>query len=85
MLTFLEFGGVQQRGGNTAPLAKDVTLSASEPPAHIGTVLQASYRYVDTDGDSESGTLKVWLRNGEPIAGADQDNYTATLADSGKK
>ena len=72
-------------GRNTAPLAKDVTLSASEPPAHIGTVLNASYRYVDTDGDSESGTLKVWLRNGKPIAGADQDNYTATLADSGKK
>ncbi len=72
-------------GRNTAPLAKDVTLSASDPHAHIGTTLQGGYRYLDTDADSESGTLKVWLRNGESITGADQDSYTATLADVGTK
>lgn len=72
-------------GSNTVPLAKDVTLSASDHPAHVGTTLQGGYRYLDTDDDGESGTLMAWLRDGELIDGANQDNYTATLEDSGKE
>ena len=75
----------QEASKNTAPVAQQVTLSTSTLPAYIGTVLQGSYHYADSDGDGESGTVKVWLRDGEPIKGANQDNYTATVQDSGKK
>ncbi|MBI3775479.1 MAG: hypothetical protein HY273_07995 [Gammaproteobacteria bacterium] len=70
---------------NTVPMVRDVALSASEYPAHINATLTSSYRYVDTDGDSEGETVKIWLRDGQPIDGANNDNYTATAKDVGKK
>lgn len=69
---------------NDAPEAQ-VTLASADQPARVGVVLQGSYQYSDSDGDRESGTLKAWLRDGQLIEGADQDSYTATAQDSGKK
>lgn len=74
----------QEASDNTAPQAQQVTLSTASRPAHVGAVLQGSYQYADPDGDGEGGTLKAWLRDGQPIEGANQDNYTATAQDSGK-
>lgn len=77
-------GAAQEASDNTAPVAKEVTLSAASSPAYIGTVLSGNFRYADGDGDVESGTQKAWLRDGEPIEGADQDTYTATAQDLDK-
>lgn len=65
-------------------MAQQVTLSTSNLLAYVGTVLQGSYHYVDADGDGEGGTDTVWLRDGQPIQGANQDIYTVTALDSGK-
>ena len=74
----------REASSNTAPVAQQVTLSTANLPAYINTVLNGSFRYADGDGDVESGTLKAWLRDGQPIEGADQDSYTATAQDLDK-
>ena len=68
-------GAAQQASKNTAPLAQQVAVSSSDLPAHVGTVLQGIYHYADADGDGESGTVKIWLRDGLPIEGSNKDNY----------
>ena len=78
-------GAAQEASNNTAPVAQQVAVSTSSLPAHVGSVLQGNYRFADADGDGESGTVKVWLRDGQPVEGANSDNYTVTAKDSGKK
>ena len=86
-LVLVALGGcsdaARDASSNAAPVAKEVSLSATNSPAYINTTLKGSYRYAD-DGDIESGTLKVWLRDGQPIEDADQDTYTATAQDLDK-
>jgi hypothetical protein len=77
-------GAAEEASKNLAPLAQQVTLSMAGQP-HVGAKLQGSYHYADPDGDGESGTVKVWLRDGQPIEGANLDNYEVTAKDSGKK
>lgn len=69
---------------NTAPVVQQVAIITAESFTYVGAVLHGSYLYADSDGDSESGTVKIWLRDGKPILGAQQDNYTVTILDSGQ-
>ncbi|MBI3774575.1 MAG: hypothetical protein HY273_03320 [Gammaproteobacteria bacterium] len=89
LLTVIALGGcssaAQDASSNTVPLAKEVTLTSIEGLLHVGVTLQGYYHYIDTDGDSESGTQLVWLRDGQPIKGANQINYAVVAEDSGKK
>lgn len=89
LLTVIALGGcssaAQDASSNTVPLAKEVTLTSIEGLLHVGVTLQGNYHYIDTDGDSESGTQLVWLRDGQPIKGANQTNYAVVAEDSGKK
>jgi hypothetical protein len=64
-----EFGPLQQSStitiGNTAPGASNLSISPSSPRTH--NILTAQYTWTDADeaaGDSESGTLIIWYKNG---------------------
>jgi len=48
--------------GNSPPLANNVKITPSSPKE--SEKLICSYDYVDTDGDTESGTTLRWYRNG---------------------
>ncbi len=74
----------QEASNNDVPVAQQVTLATANRPALVGAVLQGHYQYTDSENDREKDTLKAWLRDGQPIDGADQDHYTATAQDSGK-
>ncbi|MFX1533203.1 MAG: LamG-like jellyroll fold domain-containing protein [Promethearchaeota archaeon] len=49
-------------GGNTAPIAGNLTLSPD--PVHSNESLLLSYDYSDEDGDGETGTEIRWYKNG---------------------
>ncbi|MHA2202688.1 MAG: DUF2341 domain-containing protein, partial [Candidatus Hodarchaeales archaeon] len=47
---------------NTAPIVSDLDLAPSNPKTHDD--LLASYNFVDSDGDLESGSIIRWFENG---------------------
>jgi hypothetical protein len=73
---------------NTAPVASNVTVTATPiPPAvlvALGQTLTGSYTYSDAEFDPESGSTFRWLRNGSPIAGETSQTYLITIADEGQ-
>jgi len=75
-------------GGNTAPVASNVTFSGT---LEVGSTLTGSYNYSDADSDLESGSLYTWYRSDDaagtgktPIPVADAATYTLVSADEGR-
>ncbi|MEP1151296.1 MAG: BspA family leucine-rich repeat surface protein [Balneola sp.] len=75
-------------GGNTAPVASNVSFSGT---LEVGTTLTGSYDYSDGESDAESSSLYTWYRSNDgagtgktPIGGADSNTYTLVEADEGK-
>jgi len=54
---------------NSRPLVTEVELYPTEPTSTA--TLEVTYEYFDADGDTEQGTMVVWLRNGEHITQLD--------------
>ena len=65
-------------GANEPPTATDVTITGN--PA-VGEVLTGSYTYSDAEGDLESGTTFLWLRDDVPILTATETTYTVVIDD----
>ena len=69
---------------NSAPVATTVMLvDANGGSAANGDLLNGSYTYSDSDGDSQGATTFRWLRNGTVTIGTAQ-SYSLTAADSGQ-
>ncbi|MGY0691362.1 S-layer homology domain-containing protein [Virgibacillus sp. FSP13] len=68
---------------SSAPVAQDVTIEGAGSPV-VGNELKGQYKYLDADGDKESGTTFQWYRDGKPIEGATKQTYTLTNKDEGK-
>ncbi len=75
---------------NFAPVANSVTITVDDIlKENFG--LTGNYSYSDTEGDSESGTIKQWYRadnsggtNRQTIIGQNATNYTLTSFDVNK-
>ncbi|MDX2321678.1 MAG: hypothetical protein QNK26_13910 [Moritella sp.] len=83
------------RGDETCSLATDPVkpIAGSAPVAEntvivgngfVGAVLTGNYDFVDTDGDLEGTSRRVWNRDGAPIPNATATTYTAVDADENK-
>ncbi|MES2675414.1 MAG: S8 family serine peptidase [Pseudomonadota bacterium] len=69
---------------NSAPVAANVALvDTNGGTATLGDVLNGTYSYSDSDGDSQGATTFRWLRNGTTVISSSQ-SYTLTAADSGQ-
>ena len=69
-------------GNNPPPANKEGTVTISGD-AKVGGVLTATV--TDGDGVQESAITYKWLRDGQPIAGAEGKTYTLTADDAGHK
>ncbi|MHA2109388.1 MAG: hypothetical protein ACW99R_16910, partial [Candidatus Hodarchaeales archaeon] len=58
---------------NTPPTASDLSITPSD--AKTGDTLTAVYTFTDIDGDSESGTERIWYKDGV-LQGALNDSST---------
>ena len=79
----------------SAPVALDITLKSNNTDAKktkVGDIITATYKYVDPNNDSESGSEVFWEKSLDGVTGwtefkretntTDKAEYTYTLADS---
>ena len=65
---------------NTAPTATGVNITGT---TEVGFQLTGNYTYGDADNDLEGATTYQWLRDDNPIPGANVEQYTLVSADEG--
>jgi len=67
---------------NRAPYVEQIDVSQSHAgDVFAGDTLTASYQYVDQNDDLEAASIIRWLRDGQPIEGANQLSYQVVEAD----
>ena len=69
---------------NSVPGANNVQITDNNGNnPELGDTLTGSYTYLDVDGDSESGSVYHWTRNGSQILGMSGSQYTLVPVDNG--
>ena len=68
---------------NDAPIVSNLNIAgANGADTALGDTLRIEYDYSDVDGDIEGDSKIRWLRNDEPIEGADERSYALVENDS---